>query len=117
MQAWKLSRKDLVVDLPKSNYIRDRIHDACQKGKQVKSSFQSKRIVSTSKPLNLLHIDLIRSLRIISYGGNSYILIVVDDYSRLTWTLFLKHKSDRFEAFKKLFKCATKSESVYYCKS
>ena len=34
----KLSRKDLVVGLPKLNYIKDRICDACQKDKQVKSS-------------------------------------------------------------------------------
>ena len=47
-------------------------------------------------------MNLIRPSRIRSYGGNSYILIIVDDYSRFTWTLFLKHKSDTFEAFKKL---------------
>ena len=35
----KLLRKDLVVGLPKLNYIKDRICDACQKGKQMKSSF------------------------------------------------------------------------------
>ena len=32
----KLLRKDLVVDLLKLNYIKDRICDTCQKGKQVK---------------------------------------------------------------------------------
>ena len=98
----KLSRKDLVIGLPKLNYIKDKMCDACQKGKQVKSSFKSKKVISTSKPLDLLHMDLIGPSRIRSYGGNSYILVIVDDYSRFTWTLFLKHKSDTFEAFCKL---------------
>ena len=47
-------------------------------------------------------MDLIGPSKIRSYGGNSYILVIVDDYSKFTWTLFLKHKSDTFEAFKKL---------------
>ena len=97
----KLSRKDLVIGLPKVNYIKDRICDACQKGKQVRSFFQFKKIVSTSKPLDLLHMDLIKSSRIRIYRGNSNILVIVGDYSRFTWILFLKHKSDTFEAFKR----------------
>ena len=47
-------------------------------------------------------MDLIGPSRIKSYGCNSYILVIVDDYSRFTWTLFLKHKSGSFIAFKKL---------------
>ena len=98
--VWKPSRKDLVVSLPKLNYIKDKICDACRKGKQMKSSFQSQKIASTSKPLDLLHRDLIRPSRIRSYRGKPYILVIVDDYSRFTWILFLKHKSDTFEAIK-----------------
>ena len=101
----KLSRKDLVVGLPKLNYIKDRICDASKKGKQVKSSFQFKNIVSMFKPLDLLHIDLIRPSTIRSYGGNSYIVVIVDDYSKFTWTLFLKQKNDTFKAFKSLQMC------------
>ena len=47
----KLSKNDLVVGLPKLKYVKDKIHNACQKGKQVKSSFKSKNIVLTSRPL------------------------------------------------------------------
>ena len=28
-------------------------------------------------------------MRIMSRGGKRYVLVIVDDYSRLTWTLFL----------------------------
>jgi len=54
----KLISKDLVIGLPKIKFEKDKICAACQKGKQVRSSFHSKNILSTSKPLELLHMDL-----------------------------------------------------------
>nr|KYP45507.1 hypothetical protein KK1_032918 [Cajanus cajan] len=38
----KLSRKELVIGLPKLKFSKDKLCDACQKGKQVKASFKSK---------------------------------------------------------------------------
>ena len=49
-------------------------------------------------------MDLFGPSRTLSFGGNYYALVIVDDYSRYTWTLFLTHKSDAFHAFKKLIK-------------
>ena len=37
-----------------------------------------------------------------SLGGNLYGLVVVDDYSRYTWTLFLHIKKDAYSEFRKL---------------
>ena len=56
----------------------------CQKGKQTRKSFNLKNCVSTSKPLELLHMDLFGPSRIINLGGNLYALVVVDDFSRFT---------------------------------
>ena len=53
-----LSKKDLVIGLPRINFEKDHLCDACQKGEQVKSSFKPLNIVSTSKPLELIHMDL-----------------------------------------------------------
>ena len=39
-----------------------------------------------------------------SLGGSYYALVIVDDYSRYTLTLFITHKNDAFQAFKKLAK-------------
>jgi len=39
-----------------------------------------------------------------SLGGNYYGLVIVDDYSRFTWTLFLKTKNEAFDDFHKLAK-------------
>ncbi|GKC51104.1 retrovirus-related pol polyprotein from transposon TNT 1-94 [Tanacetum coccineum] len=42
-------------------------------------------------------MDLFGPSAIKSYGGNLYIVVVVDDYSRYTWTRFLKTKNEAFE--------------------
>ena len=75
-----------------------------KKGNKIKHSFKLKNIVSTSKPLELLHMDLFGPSRTISLGRNYYAFVVVDDFSRYTWTLFLESKSEAFSAFKKLAK-------------
>jgi len=49
-------------------------------------------------------MDLFGPSRTMSFGGNYYALVIVDDYYRYTWTLFLTHKNDAFHAFKKLAK-------------
>ncbi|XP_075099216.1 uncharacterized protein LOC142176057 [Nicotiana tabacum] len=85
-------------------------------GKHVKSSFKPKKDVSTSKPLDLLHMDLRGPMRVQSRGGKRYIFVIVDDYSRFTWTLFLKTKDETFEiciAFVK--KIPVKMESKVAC--
>ncbi|KAL8105243.1 hypothetical protein AgCh_029148 [Apium graveolens] len=44
-------------------------------------------------------MDLIGPVPVQSLGGCLYTLVVVDDFSRFTWTKFLKAKSDAFDAF------------------
>jgi len=55
----KLVSMDLVVGLPTIKYNDGKVCDAYAKGKQVKNSFKSKNCVSTTQPLELLHIDLV----------------------------------------------------------
>jgi len=39
-----------------------------------------------------------------SLGGNLYALVIADNFSRFTWTLFLAAKNYTFHAFKRLAK-------------
>ena len=105
----KLHQKELVRGLPKVNSKGTEICSECTKGKQVRSSFKSKDIVSSSKPLELLHMDLCGPMRVLSLGGNRYIFVIVDDFSRYTWTLFLRAKSEVFERFTELVPLLEKS--------
>ncbi|WRX31617.1 Integrase [Theobroma cacao] len=100
----KLIKKNLIAGLPKLKFEKDRICDACQLGKQVRTSFKTKKIVSTSRPLELLHIDLFGPIITTSLGGKSYDLVIVDDYSKYTWLYFLAHKNDALQAFLSYYK-------------
>ena len=66
-------------------------------GKQVKSKHPSVTDVQTSRPLELLHIDLIGPVRVLSLGGKRYILVVVDDFTRYTWVVLLRDKAEASE--------------------
>jgi len=100
----RLASKYLVIGLSKLKFERDRLYEACQKGKHTKSSFKQINVVSISRPLELLHIYLFGPSRTLSLGGNYYGLVVVDDYSRFTWTLFIATKDEAYHAFKRLAK-------------
>ena len=90
----KLAANDLVKGLPKIVYKKDQICDACQRGKQIKSSFKSKSQESSSRPLSLLHMDLFGPVDPVSMSGKKYTLVIVDDFSRYTWTIFLNKKNE-----------------------
>ena len=42
--------------------------------------------------------------------GERYFMLVIDDYSKLTWVTFLKEKFESFEKFK-FFKALTKNQT------
>ena len=95
----KLRSKELVRGLPSIKFLTDKVCDACAKGKHVRSSFKSKKLVSTTKPLELIHMDLCGPMRIQSRSGKKYVLVIVDDYSRFTWVIFLTSKDETFDEF------------------
>ena len=49
---------------------------------------------ATSRPLELLHLDLMGLTRIESLGGKRYFMVLVDDFTRYTWVILLRSKSD-----------------------
>ena len=100
----RIASKDLVIGLPKLKFERNKLCEACQKGKQTKSSFKPINFVCTTRPLELLHMDLFGPSRTKSLGANYYGLVIVDDYSRFTWTLFIATKDNVYLAFKKFAK-------------
>ena len=100
----KLSRKDLVRRLPKLKYENNQIYKACQLGKQVRSLFKSKNAIASSRPLEILHTDLFGPSRTVSLRGKTYGLVILDDYTRFTWILFLSHKNNTLSVFSRLYK-------------
>ncbi|GKA45663.1 retrovirus-related pol polyprotein from transposon TNT 1-94 [Tanacetum coccineum] len=90
--------KELVRNLPKLKFDRY-FCDACKMEKQAHASHKAKNIVSPTRCLELLYMDLFGPSDVRIYEGNLYTLIIVDDYSRYTWTRFLKNKIEAFEKF------------------
>ncbi|KAI3772432.1 hypothetical protein L6452_03618 [Arctium lappa] len=89
-----LSSKELVSGLPQHSYAKESLCSACEKGKQTKASFKSKQVSSVTSPLQLLHMDLFGPVNIQSIAGKKYTLVIVDEFSRYTWVIFLRCKSD-----------------------
>nr|GFB87008.1 integrase, catalytic region, zinc finger, CCHC-type, peptidase aspartic, catalytic [Tanacetum cinerariifolium] len=84
---------DLEVDFKKSTcFIRDLKGNDLLTAKR--KSFHSKLTPSSKRRLHLLHIDLCGPMRVASINGKRYVLVIVDNYSRYTWTYFLRSKDE-----------------------
>nr|GEX82553.1 retrovirus-related Pol polyprotein from transposon TNT 1-94 [Tanacetum cinerariifolium] len=93
-----LASKELVRNLPKLKFDQH-FCDACKIREYAHASHKAKNIVSTTRCLELLHMGLFGLSAVQSYGGKHYTLVIVDDYSRYTWTKFLKDKTKVFDQF------------------
>nr|GEV69381.1 retrovirus-related Pol polyprotein from transposon TNT 1-94 [Tanacetum cinerariifolium] len=89
-----LSKNDIVTGLPKLKFVKDHLCSSCELGKAKRMSFQSKTTPSSKRRLQLLHMDLCGPMQVESINGRKYVLVIVDDYSRYTWTHFLRSKDE-----------------------
>jgi transposase InsO family protein len=105
----KLKNLEEVKDLPRISKPQDSMCKPCQVGKLTRTQFKSKSSTSTEKPLQLVHMDLCGPSRQEGIGKENYFMMIIDDYSRITWVFFLKEKAEAFENFKK-FKALTENQ-------
>jgi hypothetical protein len=77
----KLLKDNHILGLTNVQFEKDRVCNACQAGKQV-----------GTQPLELIHMDLFGLVAYLSFGGDKYGLVIVDDYSHFTWVLFVYDK-------------------------
>nr|GEX81317.1 hypothetical protein [Tanacetum cinerariifolium] len=89
-----LSKNDIVIGLPKLKFIKDHLCSSCELGKAKQNSFHIKITQRFKRRLQLLHMDLCGPMQVESINGKKYVLIIVDDYSRYTWTHFLRSKDE-----------------------
>jgi hypothetical protein len=102
----KLQKEDHILGLINVVFEKDRPCGACRVGKQVGVPHHTKNIMTTSRPLKMLHMDLFSPIAYISIGGTKYNLVIIDDYSHFTWVFFLQDKSETQEVLKKFLKRA-----------
>jgi transposase InsO family protein len=104
----KLQKEGHILGLTNIVFEKDRPCGGCQAEKQVGAHHHAKNIMSTTRPLEMLCMDLFGSIAYISIGGNKYGLVLVDEYSCFTWVFFLQDKSETQEVLKKFLKRAQK---------
>ncbi|GJR08816.1 putative ribonuclease H-like domain-containing protein [Tanacetum coccineum] len=90
----RLVKGNLVRGLPTKLFQNDHTCVACQKGKQHKASCKAKVVSSISHTLQLLHMDLFGPTSVRSINHKTYCLVITDDFSRFSWTFFLRTKDE-----------------------
>jgi len=81
-----------MLGLTNIQFEKDRICSACQAGKQIGVPHPPKSIMTTTQPLELIHMDLFGPIAYLSFRGDKYGLVIVDDYSRFTWVFLVYDK-------------------------
>ncbi|GJR72754.1 putative reverse transcriptase domain-containing protein [Tanacetum coccineum] len=92
-----LSKYDIVTGLHKLKFVKDHLCSSCELGKAKCKSFKTKTTPSSKRRLKTLHMDLCGPMRVEIFNGKKYVLVIVDDYSRYTWTHFLRSKDETLE--------------------
>ena len=95
----RLLKDGHIVGLTGVSFEKDRVCCACVAGKQIGKKHPAKSIITTSRPLELLHLDLFGPSHYDSLGGRRFGLVIVDDYSRYTWVFLLKYKDETYKNF------------------
>jgi hypothetical protein len=60
--------------------------------------------MTTTRSLEMLHIDLFGPIVYISIDSNKYDLVIIDDYSCFTWVFFLEDKSKTQDVLNKFLR-------------
>ena len=89
-----LVKRELVRGLPQMEFCKEGLYEACEEGKSKKASHQSKDMTNISEPLQLIHMDLFGPVNVMSMSRKRFVLVMVDDYSKYTWVLFLHSKNE-----------------------
>ncbi|GJV70002.1 retrovirus-related pol polyprotein from transposon TNT 1-94 [Tanacetum coccineum] len=92
-----LLKYDIVTGLPKLKFVKDHLCSSYELGKAKRNSFKTKTTPSSKRYLQILHMDLCSPMRVERFNGKKYVLVIVDDYSRYTWTHFLRSKDETTE--------------------
>ncbi|CAI7869366.1 unnamed protein product [Closterium sp. NIES-53] len=71
---------------------------ACVEGKMARKPFGSRTSPLAKDPLALVHMDVCGLMRHASKGGARFLLVMLDDETRMCWTRLLKAKGDASKA-------------------
>ena len=85
----------------------------CVFGKQCRKKFKTRRHIRKAI-LDYIHSDVWGPSPIVPFGGSSYVLTFIDDYSRKVWIYLLKIKLDVFNTFNQFKDLVEKIVGMFY---
>jgi transposase InsO family protein len=99
-----MSEKGLKVlvdrkSLPSLKFLNLNFCKYCVFGKQCRQKFKTRRHISECI-IDYIHSDVWGPSPTVYFGGLSYFVTFIDDYSRKVWIYLLKRKADVFNTFK-----------------
>jgi len=78
-----LNKKEAIRDLPVIKDLSSSVCKQCQHGKQTRVKFKTKEH-STTKPLEIVHVDVCGPMRTTWLKGERYFLLFLDEFTRMT---------------------------------
>jgi transposase InsO family protein len=99
---YRLSGLGVLRGLPLLKFESNLVCSPYHHGKMIAASHSLVNTMMTEEPGQLLYMDTIGPSWVRSMGGNWYVLVIVDDYSRYSCIFFLKSKDEVFEHFQSL---------------
>jgi hypothetical protein len=79
----KVNKREAVKEMPQITKPTNTLCKHFQQGKQTKTWFKSKEY-STTKPLEIVHTDLVGPTTTKGLKGERYFMLLFDDYTRMT---------------------------------
>jgi hypothetical protein len=80
---FKVSKRETVREISQITKPTNTLCKHCQQGKYTKTRFKSKEY-STTRPLEIVHIDLVGPNTTKGLKGEKYFVLLVHDYTRMT---------------------------------
>jgi hypothetical protein len=80
---FKVNKREAVREMPQITKPTNTLCKHCQQGKKTKTRFKSKEY-STTRPLEIVHTDLVGPTTTKGLKGEKYFMLLVDDYTRMT---------------------------------
>jgi hypothetical protein len=93
-------RNQILVDRILDIHFSKGICEGCVLGKHPQEKFDKGKTQRDSAPLDLIHSDLMGPFSHPSIRKMRFVLIFVDDFSRFTWSYYLRKKSEVFQHLK-----------------
>ena len=91
-----LTKKKHVIGIEGVKFLKDHLCGACEAGKITRAKHPSKTIMTTSRPFELLHMDLFGPTHYATFtnAASLYGFVIVDDYSRYIWVHIVTYKHE-----------------------